>query len=186
MAEQGYLSGERGVTEKIKHAMYSVAREYIYIGMLLHEVEVYEYYKENNYSDLYDYAFKELGFKRSSVRNFISVWREFSDGGMHLKDEYKDFKYSQLVEMLSLSERMRESVTSDTTVKDIRQMKKGDVPVLAVQTSGQDVLLSINIPGPLYMRVMEVLSLGGPGELTEYVLDYLSQVICDDEVVVNA
>ena len=138
-----YLDGPMGVTEKIRKAMYAVCKEYLYIGFLLREVRDFGYYKEKEYLDVYDYAQAELGFKKSSVKNFIAISDTFCqvDKGcptMFLKDKYEKFKYSQLCEMLSLSEVQRSKVSSDMTVRKIRELKKEFVG----QTSGQ--IVSVN------------------------------------------
>lgn len=156
--ESVWLDGERGLTEKIKAAMYNVCKEYLYIGFLLDEAKKYEYYKDKDYKDIYDYARQELGFKKSSVINFIAVFNEFAldQKGiktMFLRDEYKNFKYSQLCEMLSLSDKQRALVTPDTPVRAIRKLKKSD------QTSGQVIQLfecsqfSVSLPVSLADRV---------------------------------
>ena len=41
-----HLHGSFGVTEKIKQAMYEAAKQFVYIGFLLWEVQTYGYYKE--------------------------------------------------------------------------------------------------------------------------------------------
>ena len=135
-----YLDGPMGVTEKIRKAMYAVCKEYLYIGFLLREVRDFGYYKEKEYLDVYDYAGAELGFKKSSVKNFIAISDTFChvDKGcptMFLEDKYEKFKYSQLCEMLSLSESQRSKVSPDMTVREIREFKKE----LTGQTSGQIV-----------------------------------------------
>lgn len=141
-----YLAGENGVTEKIKKAMYDAARQFVYIGFLLWEVKEYHYYVTGGYKDVYDYAAQELGFKRSSTKNFIAVASTFGNyyygkfnektaqkPTMSLKPEYKEFNYSQLVEMLSLSETKRQEITPNMTIKQIREKKKE-----VGQTSGQE------------------------------------------------
>lgn len=161
-----HLDGSNGVTEKIKHAMYDAAKQFVYIGFLLWEVKQYHYYGEKGYSNVYDYAESELGFKKSSTKNFIAVAETFGNRYFHspwtrsvlptmtLQPEYKDFNYSQLCEMLSMSDKQREKVTPDMTVKQIRELKRevepdlppdmetipiplSDDPVPSGQTSGQ-------------------------------------------------
>ncbi len=124
-----FLDGPNGVTEKIKKAMYDAARTFVYIGLLLYEVQTYRYYEEKGYQNVYEYAEVELGFKRSSTKNLIAINTTFGTdrNGLHtmyLLPEYKDFKYSQLCEMLSMSAAKREAVTPDMTVKEIRSLKK--------------------------------------------------------------
>ena len=82
--EVTYLDGPMGVTEKIKKAMYDAARQFVYIGFLLWEVQEYGYYGEKGYADVYEYAEAELGFKRSSTKNFIDINIKF--GSIEVKD----------------------------------------------------------------------------------------------------
>lgn len=160
-----HLDGSNGVTEKIKHAMYDAARQFVYIGFLLWEVQEYGYYSEKGYASVYEYAEKELGFKKSSTKNFIAINYEFGcrnglprgiahERTMSLQPQYQQFNYSQLCEMLSMSDKQREKVTPDMTVKQIRELKRevepdlppdmetipiplSDDPVSSGQTSGQ-------------------------------------------------
>ena len=135
-----YLDGPNGVTEKIKRAMYDVARQFVYIGFLLYEVQEYRYYLEKGYESVYEYAETELGFKRSSTKNFIAINYEFGcrngreTGGIahqrtiSLQSQYEQFNYSQLCEMLSMSPAKRAEVTPDMTIKQIREIKKQPEP----------------------------------------------------------
>lgn len=132
-----YLDGNNGVTQKIKRAMYDAAKQFVYIGFLLWEVQEYGYYKEHGYQNVYEYAEMELNFKRTSTKNFINVATTFGNyyydskitsntylPTMNLKPEYENFNYSQLTEMLAMSPTQRKKVTPDMTVKQIRQMKQ--------------------------------------------------------------
>ena len=129
-----HLTGERGVTAKIKAAMQDAARQFVYIGFLLWEVKRYEYFYELNYGSVYEYAEAELGFKRSSTKNFIAICEEFcwknnwdkSMPTMHLDNKWNDFRYSQLTEMLSMSAKQREQAKPAMTVKQLRELKKAD------------------------------------------------------------
>lgn len=150
-----HLSGEMGVTKKIKGAMKDAAKQFVYIGFLLWEVKQYEYFYEGNYSSVYEYAEAELGFKRSRTKNFIAICENFcrkdqhfkTIPSMHLDDRWSDYQYSQLTEMLAMSTKQREQTKPDMTVKQLRQIKKqpiveqvtiDELEVKAIgQTSGQ-------------------------------------------------
>ena len=138
-----HLDGPHGVTEKIKQAMYEAARQFVYIGFLLWEVKQNHYYKEKGYENVYEYAEIELGFKKSSTKNFIGISETFGNKyynspyaknailpTMQLKPEYKDFNYSQLCEMLAMSPAKRETITPNMTIKQIREVKKQPEPDL--------------------------------------------------------
>lgn len=127
-----HLNGERGVTQKIKSAMYDAAKQFVYIGFLLWEVKQYEYFYENDYSSVYEYAETELGFKRSSTKNFIAICETFCKRNenwkslptMQLDDRWSDYQYSQLTEMLAMSPAQREKTEPGMTVKQLREIKK--------------------------------------------------------------
>ena len=123
--ECNHLNGTMGVTQKIKNAMEETAKQFVYIGFLLWEVKEYKYYYENGYDSVYAYAEAELGFKRSSTKNFIAICETFCRRSgqfretptMFLADNWNQFKYSQLTEMLSMSAEKRKQATPDMTIK---------------------------------------------------------------------
>lgn len=125
-----HLNGNMGVTQKIKRAMEETAKQFVYIGFLLWEVKEYQYYYENGYGSVYEYAEAELGFKRSSTKNFIAICEQFCRKSeyklptMFLDERWNDYSYSQLTEMLSMSAAKREQATPSMTVKQIRELKK--------------------------------------------------------------
>lgn len=131
-----HLDGEYGVTNKIKQAMYDAAKQFVYIGFLLYEVETYGYYREKGYETVFDYAAQELGFKKTTTKNMIAINYAFGCrnereyGGiansrtMSLQPAYEKFNYSQLTEMLSMSEKQRSQVTQDMSIRKIREIKK--------------------------------------------------------------
>lgn len=181
-AEITYLDGPEGVTEKIKKAMYDAARQFVYIGFLLWEVQEYGYYKEHGYQSVYEYAEAELGFKKSSTKNFIAInyefgyrkinngWERADHRTMNIQPKYQDFNYSQLCEMLAMSPAKRETITPDMTIKQIREIKKQPEPDLPPdmetipiampedkptgQTSGQITTLKLNQKEKDYIKYM--------------------------------
>lgn len=162
-----HLYGEMGLTSKVCDALRKAADEFVYIGFLLNEADLLEYYKEGGYESIYEYCEAEFGFKRSSTNNFIRVYRRFGEC-MHLKDRYKSFTYSQLVEMTSLDDKKLILCKPDMTVRELRELKRsesfGNVvykvepeevkeePVKApVQTSGR--FLSDGATGPIMVQL---------------------------------
>ena len=132
------------VTNRIMQFVYNVTSNFLEIGFRLYECERYKYYSEAGYDSVYDYALSELGFKKSSTRNFIRVYERFCDhdivkkalrtekygilrGNYIILQQYKNFSYSQLTELLSLSDPQIEAIapTSKDTVEDIRKKKRG-------------------------------------------------------------
>lgn len=126
------------LTNKIRGALFDIAHSFVYIGFLLAECDYYETYKEWGYSSIHEYALDQFGFKKSSTYNFINICKQFSDNeqnaknlnfpyAMTIKGDYREFNYSQLVEMLSMNEKQRSQVTPDMSVKQIREVKKGSI-----------------------------------------------------------
>lgn len=132
-------------TNRIKQCVYNVTSNFIEIGFRLWECEHYHYYKELGFDSVCDYALSELGFKKSSTRNFIRVYERFCDhdivkrasksegdtislcrGNYCLLHKYKDFTYSQLTELLSLSDSQIKAIAPapEDTVKEIRNKKQ--------------------------------------------------------------
>lgn len=126
-----YLGGSNGYTAKIQDAINRTRSEFMYIGMLLLEVDAYGYYSEAGFSDVYEYAETTFGFKRSSTNNFMRVYRKFGEA-MGIQDRFKKFSYSQLVEMCSMNDNQIASCSPEMSVLRLREVKKGS----SVQTSG--------------------------------------------------
>jgi len=137
--EVSYLSGEYGYTAKIKDALDRARHEFIFIGLLLTEVQNFEYYKEECWNDVYEYCESHFGFKRSSTNNFLRVYRAFGEQ-MTVKEPYRNYSYSQLTEMCSMNNNQLKQCSPDMTVKELRDLKKSK----PVQTSGQTNYLSRN------------------------------------------
>ncbi len=116
---------------------------YILIAYKVYELHFYEIYKEK-YKNIVECCFNEFGFKKATTYNLIGIVEKFGErdaGGMITYKSitrYNKFSYSQLAEMLSLSDSQREKVTPDTTVSEIRKIKKEKITNNEkVQTSGK-------------------------------------------------
>lgn len=188
-----WLDGPNGTTEKIKKAMYDAAKSFVYIGFLLWEVKEYKHYLEKNFRDVYDYAEQELGFKKTSTKNFINVAETFGNkyfkkdahiyGGailptMHLQPEYKDFNFSQLCEMLAMSEKKRALVSPNMTIKQIREIKREPEPDLPPNME----TIPIELPEDYEEKNGQTSDQPSTKtiELTERQLSYLRWVITED------
>lgn len=131
------------ITNRIKQCVYNITSNFVEIGFRLWECEHYHYYSELGYDNVCDYAAAELGFKKSSTRNFIRVYDRFCShkliqsaaksqnssfisGNYTLLSEYKNFSYSQLTELLSLSDEQITVIAPkpEDTIKQLREKKK--------------------------------------------------------------
>ncbi len=88
------------------------------------------------FCDIYDFAEERFGFCRTTTKNFISIYNSFMDG-VHLKSDFKDYSYSQLVELLPLSYTERLGCSPSMSVRELRAYKKSLKTVNVGQTSDQ-------------------------------------------------
>ncbi len=111
---------------------------YIRLGFHLNEFYMNKGYQEFGYSTLEEFCEANLRMDKSFVSRCINVFREFSgkddvrySGGikttgcaMELSDRWKDYTYTQLVEMLPLSDDDRKMISPDMSCSQIRKFKK--------------------------------------------------------------
>lgn len=77
--------------------------------------------------DIYEFAKKRFGFGTTTTKNFLAIYDKFMIAdGMNtpmLKEEFKDYGYSQLVELVPVESHLDE-FSPKMTVKEIRKKKK--------------------------------------------------------------
>ena len=111
----------------------SAAQDFFEIGGLLRQVKAEKLYLEGGYSSLGAFAKAELGLSASSTSRFMAINARFSaDDGSHLDQKYIGMGPGKLQEMLDLPDEALEMVTPETTVQEIRAMKKQDKPLSAL------------------------------------------------------
>lgn len=71
------------------------------------------------------YCYDEFGLDKTQVSRLMNIVDEFGDGLRCFKKQWEKFNYSQLCELLPLSDKEREPVKPDWTIKKIRAYKKG-------------------------------------------------------------
>lgn len=106
--------------ELIRKNMKSIVENFIYIGDQLRSIKDRKIFKLLGYKNFVEYVKVEFGIGKNQAYNFIKISEKFNT------DEYKEFGYSNLIEMLSLPKEELKKVTKDTTVKDIRSLKKSE------------------------------------------------------------
>ncbi len=127
--------------ESICSGVKQINNKFVFIGELLRCIDdeclyttVYSGFFDKNCADIYRYAFVRFGLKKTSTFNLISIARRFATNG-ELDKPWKEFSYSQLCEMLSMSDEDRKKVTPDMSVKQIRELKNTLALQADVQTS---------------------------------------------------
>ena len=84
------------------------------------------------------YCDNVFALEKSQVSRLMNIADEFGDKARGFKVQWKDYKYSQLCELLPLTEEQRKAVKPDWSIKKIREYKK-----TLVATSQQE---EINLP----------------------------------------
>lgn len=111
---------------------------YIRLGFHLKEFRFCEYYKDFGFLTFEDFCDVNLGMDKGAVSRCINVYEQFNASNdieykagiktvgcsMYLSEKWKDYSYTQLCEMLPLSENERNNITPDMTVSQIRDYKK--------------------------------------------------------------
>lgn len=101
-------SAAESFVKMVKLNLQDVRKSFFEIGFRLNEANDMGYYKELGYETIEDLAEEEFGFKRSTTYGLIKVFNRFavrsSDWSCGLarneiRDEYKDYSYSQLLEI---------------------------------------------------------------------------------------
>lgn len=110
----------------IKTNLNGCARNFVAIGYYLKDIRDNKTFEQGGYSSIWEYAEDKLQMSKSTVSRFMAINDRFSvDGNTPvLLDEYKDFGSGKLQEMLTLSDEQVKKVKPETTVKEIREMKK--------------------------------------------------------------
>lgn len=111
--------------------MSDIRRSFIRLGFHLYEFERMCYYEDFGYTSIAEFAEKNLGLSKTQVSVYKNIYLEFgfydehsSVPKMWLDDKYKQYSYSQLREMLPMSEEKRKQVKPDMTIEQIREIKK--------------------------------------------------------------
>lgn len=152
-----FIEEGKGARTSLKHIlidMNDIRTSYIRLGFHLEEFKSNAYYYDFGFPSMEEFCAANLGMDKSAVSRCINVYRKFNGSNftkyeagiktigssMEIDERYKDYSYSQLCEMVSMDEEQRKQVTPDMTIKQIREVKKGNVSqnVSPVSTSQLD------------------------------------------------
>lgn len=116
--------------------MSDIRRSFIRLGFHLYEFERMRYYEDFGYTSIVEFAEKNLGLSKTQVSVYKNIYLQFgfyeehsSVPKMWLDDKYQQYSYSQLREMLSMSEENRKQVNPDMSIEQIRELKKNKVAI---------------------------------------------------------
>lgn len=106
-------------------------KRYIALGFHLNEFCNNKYYKDFGYDNLNDFCYDNLGLDKTAISRCMGVWFRFAKrnevGGavtMFIDEKYSGYNYTQLTEMLPLTDEQIIKIKPDMTCKQIREYKK--------------------------------------------------------------
>lgn len=122
-----------GHENHIRKELSTIQESFIYIGIHLCDIEnqalydtVYCQVSGNYCKNIFEYALQELDIGRSTVYNLMAVARTFAKPCGGLLPKYRDYSYSQLVELLTFEEEERKYADPHLSVRELRSLKRGD------------------------------------------------------------
>lgn len=110
----------------IKNNLGGIVKSFVRIGWQLTRIEQSGAYKNDGYSSINEFAAAEYGMNKSGVSRFMKVYKTYSVDGdtPELKEQYRDFNFSQLVELTQIQETDWQMFTPEAKREDIRGFQK--------------------------------------------------------------
>lgn len=110
----------------IHTSLATIARSYIAVGYYLRMIKENRGYEEEGYQSVYELAETEYGMKRQTVDHCMRINESFSVDGCSpvVEEKYKEFKKSQLQELLYFTDQEIQEVKPEMTVKQIREIRQ--------------------------------------------------------------
>jgi hypothetical protein len=111
---------------EIKENLTGIVKSFVKIGWQLTRINASKAYTLDGYSSITEFAKAEYDMNPDGVSRFMNVYERYSVPGdtPELQEQYKDFKFAQLSEMLQLPAEDQHMITADTKRDDIRELKK--------------------------------------------------------------
>lgn len=112
--------------KQIRENLGGIVRNFVKTGWHLSRIDRSGVYKLKGYHSVTEYARETFGMAPDGVSRFIHVYEKYSIQGdtPELREEYRDFNFSQLTEMLQLPEDDHAMIRPETKREDIRDLKK--------------------------------------------------------------
>lgn len=114
------------IKEDIKRRLNHLAESFVAIGYRLKQIRDTEAYRQDGYNTIFEFAEKELGLTKSPTSRFMAINDKYSVGGnsLELREEFIGLGKSRLSEMLTMDPEDYVLITDQTSVKDIREIKR--------------------------------------------------------------
>lgn len=99
---------------------------FVRIGYLLKQARDTDILAGSEYENVMDFAAKEFHLTKDVVSRYINICEKYSVGGNsdRLLEEYTEYGYAKLSEMLTLPDEIAEEITPEMTRSEIQEIKK--------------------------------------------------------------
>ena len=127
----------KDIVNLVRGLLNNTVMNYLKIGYLLNSINEQQL-KDLGCDSIYDFSKQNFNLGVTSTKNFINVFKRFgecelpyenfavkyAEGYVRLKDEFKEYSMSQLVELLPVEDEDLEKFSPDMTTTEIRSLKK--------------------------------------------------------------
>lgn len=117
------------IRNQVKYCIESVQDNFMRLGYLFDIIVKNKYYEQLGFNNFEEYIKEEYSFSRTTANKLIAIYRKFGKEinddyrRIEVKDEYKDYNMSQLVELISVSEDEIKTFEPQMTIKEMRENK---------------------------------------------------------------
>lgn len=101
----------------------SISSSFINVGWNLLKIKNNEYYKYDDYESIYEYALDRFNIRETTVKNLINIASKFLDDTGNLLSDFKDYSYSQLIELSKINEKDYIDISPDMSVRELKEIK---------------------------------------------------------------
>lgn len=123
LSEYKDLKGDMDLLDK---SIKNLANNFISIGFYLNKIKENKFFSELGFKDIYEFAEVKYKFSKTSTKNFIAVANKFGAKDYSypsLQGKYKEYNFSQLVELLPEDESNMDKFSPEQTIKEMRITK---------------------------------------------------------------
>lgn len=125
VSREGYIE----IKQKIKDRLNETANSFIIIGYSLKQIRDSGAYRYDGYRNMEEFEQGEYGISKSTGSRFMRINTEFSRDGNspEIKDEYRNYGYSKLQEMINMSPEDRGLITEAASVEQAKALRRMEV-----------------------------------------------------------
>lgn len=125
----------------IHTSLATIARSYIAVGFYLRMIKDQKGYEEEEYQSVHELAEAEFGMKRQTVDHCMRINERFSVYGYSpiVDEKYKEFKKSQLQELLYFTDQEIAEIKPEMTVKQIREIRQEKCSTSSISEAEKNV-----------------------------------------------